>query len=117
MRPTSRGTKATRAQLLSQQSTGGGAFQQHLLQQLWLATWTKLQAQYTTVRSIGVREKRVIFSIMRSRDQAPVTADTFLPHVGLFVGEFCVWQILADSVRDEEPAARAEPPRAETTRK
>jgi hypothetical protein len=82
-------------------------FQQHLTQQLWVATWTKLRAQYETVRSISVRDKRVVFGVMRS-SEVPISVDTFLPHIGLFVGELCLWQILSESSRRDEAAPAEE---------
>lgn len=48
---------------------------------------------------MGVRQKRNMFSILRSEPQ--LTVDTFLPQYGLTCGEFCVYQILTEHDRRE----------------
>lgn len=76
--------------------------------ELWRATRVKCLRQFEYVKSMGMRQKRSMFSILRAEPTADV--DTFLPHYGLTCGEFCVYQILTEHERrenrkDEEPSA------------
>lgn len=68
-------------------------------EQLWRATKLKCLRQFEYVRSMGVRQKRNMFSILRSDPKLDV--DTFLPTYGLTCGEFCVYQILTEHDRRE----------------
>jgi hypothetical protein len=56
----------------------------------------RYQAQMRTQRSVAVQQKRLIFNIMRSMDHTLIP-DIYLPQSGLFLGEFSLWHILADS--------------------
>jgi hypothetical protein len=64
------------------------------------------QALDARVREIGVRIKREIFAAMR---QASVTPDTFLPKLGITMGEFTVWQVLLENPRLASARATASP--------
>jgi hypothetical protein len=64
------------------------------------ATSLKLQGQFDEVHNMTIRDKRSIFNILRAG--CAVNENTFLPPFSLFVGEFCVWQILTEHARREE---------------
>lgn len=66
---------------------------------LWRATRLKCMRQFQHVKTMGMRQKRHMFSILRSEPGADV--DVFLPHYGLTCGEFCVYQILTEHERRE----------------
>jgi len=66
---------------------------------LWEATRQKCQGQFDYVKSMRVRQKRNMFSILRTEPELNV--DTFLPQYGLTCGEFCVYQILTEHDRRE----------------
>lgn len=50
------------------------------------------------VRQLRVRDKRTIYATMRL--QPEVKTDSFLPHFGLCVSDFSVWQILNEKPRE-----------------
>ena len=60
-------------------------------------TWKKNMVIYFSVSKLRVREKRLIFHVIRSADD--ITHDSFFPAFGLTAGEFCTWHILADGCR------------------
>ena len=66
---------------------------------LWKATQQKCKSQFDYVKTMRVRQKRNMFSILRSEPGLEV--DTFLPQYGLTCGEFCVYQILTEYDRRE----------------
>lgn len=61
-----------------------------------LPTWRKYVCIAQAVETLRVKDKRRIFQMMRHPGMHP---DTFLPHIGLTLSEFAVFQVLADSQR------------------
>lgn len=58
-------------------------------------TYTKAIAEH--VKNLRVRDKRNIYVAMRLPPD--VKTDSFLPHFGLSVADFCVWQTLNEKPR------------------
>jgi hypothetical protein len=54
-------------------------------------TWEKYNVYFHIVENMTMKEKRVIFSILRKEN---VNHDTLLPEFGMTAGEFCVMQTL-----------------------
>jgi hypothetical protein len=68
------------------------------------ATFVKYNHINAYMSTINVREKRNVFNCLRESEND----DTFLPHLGITSGCFCVWQILNDGKRPRKtrvPAA------------
>jgi hypothetical protein len=57
--------------------------------------YTRAVAEH--VKNLRVRDKRNIYVAMRL--QPDVKTDSFLPHFGLSVADFCVWQTLNEKPR------------------
>ena len=57
--------------------------------------YTKAIAEH--VKNLRVRDKRNIYVAMRLKPD--VKTDSFLPHFGLSVADFCVWQTLNEKPR------------------
>ena len=57
--------------------------------------YTKAVAEH--VKNLRVRDKRNIYVAMRLKPD--VKTDSFLPHFGLSVADFCVWQTLNEKPR------------------
>ena len=55
--------------------------------------WRKMKTIALTVDGLKIREKRVIFNVIRNSPDA--SHDTFFPAFGITAGCFCTWQILA----------------------
>ena len=60
---------------------------------LYYPTWKKYMCIYSSVTQLSVKEKRKIFSIIRSADASEQTL--LLTH-GMTLGNFCTMQILHD---------------------
>ena len=58
------------------------------------AQWRKTIVQFATVKTMKVKQKRLIFNAMRSTN---TNIDTFFPAFGLTAGEFCLFQILNET--------------------
>ena len=63
------------------------------------ATKDKYQMLFEHVQTMGMSERRAIFSAIRGED---VTEDTFLPLRGLRCGEFAFLQVLTEHNRREQ---------------
>jgi hypothetical protein len=57
-------------------------------------TWKKYIVLSSTVASLRMRDKRIIFDVMRNTPD--LTHDTFFPYYGFTAGHFCMWQILSE---------------------
>ena len=58
-------------------------------------TWKKYIVLSKHVECMSVKEKRHILSILRK--ETDIVHDTLLPEFGMTIGEFSVFQLLADS--------------------
>lgn len=58
-------------------------------------TWRKHTVLAQSIDSVQIKQKRVIFHLLRSSNDP----DAFLPEYGFTAGAFCIWQILSDSKR------------------
>jgi hypothetical protein len=67
---------------------------------LWSATKRKYEGTYAYVKSLQVKDKRSLFTVLRTHEGVEV--DTFLPAFGLHVGDFSLFQILTESSRREK---------------
>lgn len=71
---------------------------------VWRATKDKYESMFAYVKSMQVKDKRCLFTALRTHDA--ITVDTFFPLYGLSMGEFCVFQILTEhSRRDRKDGA------------
>lgn len=68
-------------------------------------TWKKYVVLANCIESLRVRDKRVIFQLMRA-NHCRVTQDSFLPHFGFTMGEFSTWYVLNDTSRKYESKRR-----------
>lgn len=59
-------------------------------------TWKKYVIMKHVAETMSVKEKRRIFNVMRSDN---VTADDFVPNIGMTMGEFAFWQLIGESKR------------------
>ena len=59
-------------------------------------TWKRNIVMERVVSQLRVKDKRLIFNLMR---QPGVDENTFFPQYGMTAGEFAVWHILADTSR------------------
>ena len=59
-------------------------------------TWKKGIVISHSIERLVVRDKRLIFSVLRAGD---ATHDTFFPAFGVTAGMFCTWQILNECKR------------------
>jgi hypothetical protein len=57
-------------------------------------TWKKYIVMACAVDKLNVKEKRRVFGLMRTVNNA--NPNTFLPHYGITLAEFSTWQILMD---------------------
>ncbi len=57
-------------------------------------TWEKYMVIANTIEELRVKDKRMIFQILRKYPEA--TKDYFFPHFGFTTAEFACWQILTD---------------------
>lgn len=64
---------------------------------LSFATHQKYVALARTVELLQVKEKRFLFSLMRTCPQS--SHELFFPQYGFTAGAFCTWHILSDSKR------------------
>lgn len=56
-------------------------------------TWARYTVVAHVVFSLGIRERRTIFHLIRSY-RASLTPDGFLPNFGFTIGEFATWYSL-----------------------
>ena len=61
----------------------------------------RLKQQFSYVKAMPVRAKRVLFYNLRN--SADLDVDTFFPRFGIFAGEFAIHQILSDYNRKSAP--------------
>jgi len=52
---------------------------------------------YEKINTMRVKDKRIIFGLMRSPQT--VNADLFLPYYGFTLGDFAIFQILTENCR------------------
>ena len=77
--------------------------------------FTKINILSNTVGALQIREKRAIFTLIRSTPDA--THDLFFPHVGITAGCFCTWQILTPwPPAATSPETEPEPPASNGSR-
>jgi hypothetical protein len=62
------------------------------------ATFRKNNILYELIINISIKDKRKIFTKMRTTP-IPVTIDTFFPPYGFTAGEFSTWAILTSDKR------------------
>lgn len=62
-------------------------------------TWVKYIVLSRVVSCIRIRDKRLIFHILRNHDETEVDENTFFPSLGFTSGEFAVFNILSDQKR------------------
>lgn len=66
-------------------------------------TYNKYLSVMAAVKMLGVKEKRELFKLMREGDAGhgcgQVNEHTFLPRLGVTVGEFALFYVLADNPR------------------
>lgn len=60
---------------------------------LFYPTWAKYQVLLSFTSSMHIRDRRQVFVAIRSH-RSTVNENSFMPHFGLTVGEFCVMQVL-----------------------
>ena len=58
-------------------------------------TWKKTLVLSRVIESLRVRDKRVIFQMIRNHSS--IDHNTLLPAYGFTTGEFAVWQVLGDA--------------------
>ncbi len=63
---------------------------------LYYPTWKKYACVYATVDRMSVKERRKIFSLIRTSDASEHTL--LLAH-GINIGDFCIMQILRDHAK------------------
>ncbi|AVK75848.1 hypothetical protein pkur_cds_217 [Pandoravirus kuranda] len=66
------------------------------------ATYNKYLSVMATMRTLGMKEKRELFKLMREGDLGKcgrVTEHTFIPHLGVTMGEFALFYVLNDDPR------------------
>ena len=59
--------------------------------------YDKYDILYEHISRLRVKDKRLIFSMMRTRPD--ITHDMFLPQYGFTIGEFAIFQILTENSR------------------
>ena len=64
-----------------------------------LLTWSKCIVLSKAIEDLKVKDKRVLFNIMRTQS---VSGDTFFPNYGFTAGEFSLWHILVESSRNKK---------------
>lgn len=65
--------------------------------------WRRNIATEGTILSISMKLKRHVYAMIRTMGE-DITHDTLLPSLGVTVGQLCVWQILARSVKPRPPS-------------
>lgn len=66
------------------------------------ATYNKYLSVMATVRTLGMKEKRELFKLMRegaAGKRGRVTEHTFIPRLGVTMGEFALFYVLNDDPR------------------
>jgi hypothetical protein len=66
------------------------------------ATYNKYLSVMATVRTLGMKEKRELFKLMREGvvgKRGRVTEHTFIPRLGVTMGEFALFYVLIDNPR------------------
>lgn len=66
---------------------------------LTFPTWEKYIVLSNTIESLKVKEKRYIFSCLRTNE---CTCDSFFPIFGFTTAEFAVWQVLGDGRKSRQ---------------
>ena len=61
-------------------------------------TFRKFSVLARVVAGLSVKDKRLIYQLMRKEDDT-VDQNTLLPHFGITFGEFSVWQVLGEQNR------------------
>ena len=64
-------------------------------------TWKKYLVLSREIEMLKVRDKRLIFQMMRNAPD--LTHDTFFPAFGFTAGEFAIWQILSEHRKPRRP--------------
>uniref|UniRef100_A0A6C0KE94 Uncharacterized protein n=1 Tax=viral metagenome TaxID=1070528 RepID=A0A6C0KE94_9ZZZZ len=53
--------------------------------------WQRTVINYHSVRRLNVKDKRVVFNVLRNE---AASDSTFIPLIGMTIGEFAVYQIV-----------------------
>lgn len=61
-------------------------------------TWRKHLAIARSINDVNIKQKRVIFQLLRTSNNP----DAFLPEFGVTAGAFCLWQVLSDTKRNKQ---------------